>query len=640
MFNSVAARRSMPASVNPWSVPSTLIASIDFVKQPEVLAAATGAPWDVLVVDEAHTLGGRTDRRAAAAAVASCSRHVLLLTATPHCGSEEEFAGLCALGTLAGDDAQTIAIRRTRSDVGLDVSRRVRAARLALTEDERKMHLLLRDYARSVWRERGARSPAARLAMTVLLKRAASSAWALQCSLTQRLRLLGSQEELPDQPPLPFEEGETDSSDSEPPAVLGEPGLDETGRELHLLAELRDAAAVAALAESKLARVATLLRRTSESALVFTEYRDTLNAAVYALATSGPIAVLHGGLSRIERRDAERAFMTGRARVLLATDVASEGLNLHGRCRLVINLELPWNPIRLEQRIGRVDRIGQGRRVHAVHVVGRDTTESYVLDRLAARVRKIRRSLGDAYDARPIPDTLLAAGALGHEALPEPDVPSPAQVFRQRPPAECGDREVCDLLDWARRMDPAADRIPTGPRRGERLPLATVPPRVRARLGLEPGVVLGFQVAAVCATGRTAAGRVVTVHIALAPQAVRGASPSTLVAGVLQLAHAAAAPEATGALEPELDAHRRHAARASARESALLTAATGCDRGPQAAPVQAGLFDRRALNEAVRQLAGREHRRRLHAARLAQFVLERSVEPQVRAEPIFALVLR
>ena len=70
-----------------------------------------------------------------------------------------------------------------------------------------------------------------------------------------------------------------------------------------------------------------------------------------------------------------RQFVSGDARLLLATDAASEGLNLHHRCRLVINLELPWTPVRLEQRIGRVERIGQARRVHAVHLLAAGTCE-------------------------------------------------------------------------------------------------------------------------------------------------------------------------------------------------------------------------------------------------------------------------
>ena len=78
---------------------------------------------------------------------------------------------------------------------------------------------------------------------------------------------------------------------------------------------------------------------------------------------------LHGGLTSRERHENLRRFTNGASRLLLATDAASEGLNLQQRCRLVVNLELPWTPLRLEQRIGRVERIGQTRRVHAVHLL-------------------------------------------------------------------------------------------------------------------------------------------------------------------------------------------------------------------------------------------------------------------------------
>jgi len=96
--------------------------------------------------------------------------------------------------------------------------------------------------------------------------------------------------------------------------------------------------------------------------------------------------VLHGGLSRWERRAAIDAFTTGVSRVLLATDAAGEGLNLHYACRCVVHLEVPWNPVRLEQRIGRVDRIGQPRTVHAFCLVSRHHTERNLLQRLARRV--------------------------------------------------------------------------------------------------------------------------------------------------------------------------------------------------------------------------------------------------------------
>ena len=87
-----------------------------------------------------------------------------------------------------------------------------------------------------------------------------------------------------------------------------------------------------------------------------------------------------------------RAFTTGAADVMIATDAGSEGLNLQGRCRLVVNLELPWNPIRLEQRIGRVDRIGQTRTVHAINLLADGTAERTVLANLLRRIDRIRMS--------------------------------------------------------------------------------------------------------------------------------------------------------------------------------------------------------------------------------------------------------
>jgi superfamily II DNA or RNA helicase len=629
------ARRTAPAHVNPWRMASTAVASIDFVKQPEVLAAAAGAPWDVLIVDEAHSLASGSDRRTAAAALAACARHVVLLTATPHTGSDAEFAALCSVGLLEADAAPTLLIRRTREDVGLETARRTRVSHVTLSAAEGRMHALLREYASAVWRQRGVRSPAACLAMTVLLKRGASSAWALARSVAHRLRLLGTAEEEPAQPVLPFDDpGETDADDTAMPAALGEPGLDEPGRELRLLEGLGDAALAAAASESKLARVSTLLRRTREPAIVFTEYRDTLDAALRALRTHGPVTVLHGGLSRNERREAEAAFNSGRARLLLATDVASEGLNLHRRCRLVINLELPWNPVRLEQRVGRVDRIGQRRRVHALHLVGRDTAERYVFERLADRMRAIRRSLGDTYEGVAFDDSLLAAGALG-TATPDSKDVSPAIAPGSRsPPGDRGERRVCGLLDAVRRLAAAAQRRHAAVRGDDRLPFAIVHPRQRTRLALAPGVVLGFRVVARSAAGTTAASAVVAIHVALPPAALTRARPSTLLDAT------AALRKGTACLAEDIHAHRRYTARATARECALREAASGADGAVDVWPVQPGLFDARAVHRAAQQQEARERRRELHTARLAQLALAACIDESPSVEPLLALVLR
>src|SRR6202011_4016265 len=115
------------------------------------------------------------------------------------------------------------------------------------------------------------------------------------------------------------------------------------------------------------------------------------------LSLDVPFLVLHGGLTPRERASALAAFSGAPRTVLLATDAAGEGLNLHHSCRLVINLELPWNPMRLEQRIGRVDRIGQRRTVHAVHLIAGDTGEPRILARLMARIAQARADI-DAPD--------------------------------------------------------------------------------------------------------------------------------------------------------------------------------------------------------------------------------------------------
>jgi hypothetical protein len=473
--------------------------------------------------------------------------------------------------------------------------------------------------------------------MTVLLKRAASSAWALRRSIDHRLALLGGGEVAPAQATLPFgDPGEGDAADAAIPETLAEPGLDERARELQWLARLAGLAEDAAACETKLSRLQTLLRRAGQPAIVFTEYRDTLDATVRALGALGPVAVLHGGLPRADRREAEQAFTAGSARVLVATDAASEGLNLHARCRLAVNVELPWNPVRLEQRIGRIDRIGQRRRVHAFHLVGCDTAEEHVLARLVARARSIRLALGGD-DETGIADLDLAAGALRF-ATPET---LPASVLAHPPvsvwpPVDGGERAVCELLASVRNLMRRGRSHTSAPRASPRLPLGVGGPRLRRRLSLEPGVVLGFRVDAMAASGRPAASAVIVVHVALGAAAHR-ARPAVLVSAVLQLARLAALDDGVRRLAPDLDAYRQYIARGTARETALLETAAG-DGRPGA--VQAGLFDRRAVHEAARQKRQRECRYRAHAARLEQLALDARIESGTRAEPLFALVLR
>ena len=175
-----------------------------------------------------------------------------------------------------------------------------------------------------------------------------------------------------------------------------------------MLAAILEMARDAARHDSKQHRLGMLLRRARQPAIVFTEYRDTLMQLALTLATHRPL-LLHGGLSPGERRDTIRQFTDGRAGLLLATDAASEGLNLHERCRLVVNLELPWTPLRLEQRSGRVDRIGQPRRVHVIHLVARATAEETTVAALCHRQARAERALHAIDNAAVSEDAVLQA---------------------------------------------------------------------------------------------------------------------------------------------------------------------------------------------------------------------------------------
>ncbi len=159
--------------------------------------------------------------------------------------------------------------------------------------------------------------------------------------------------------------------------------------------------------------------------------------------------MLHGGLGADDRRAALARFTSGDARVLLTTDAAGEGLNLHHRCRLVINVELPWNPNRLEQRIGRVDRLGQTRTVHAIHLVAADTAEEPMLARLTGRIAQIAATLGDA-----------------------PAVLRAARAFRLRSDCRLAHARGAIVLDCCRRLPRDACRAARSPQRPSTSPFS------------------------------------------------------------------------------------------------------------------------------------------------------------------------
>ena len=408
----------LPPGVNPWAVPRVALTSIDFVKRADVIRALEPIVWDLVAFDEAHALSGRSDRATAAELIAGRARRVVAITATPHTGDVPAFHRLCALGRLAADDPMLL-FRRSRADAGLSGGRRVRLLRITPTPAEQMLHRALDAYARRVWRDAPAGSAAAaRLAMIVLARRACSSPASLARSIERRLTLLAGEDPTEFQLRLPLDDVMT-CEDEEPGAELSAPGLPDLDAERRLLERILDLARLAAAGESKLSALSRLLRRSGEPAIVFTEYRDTLERLSAMLPL--PAAHLHGGLTAVERLREVRRFTHGDAHLLLATDAASEGLNLHHRCRLVIHLEIPWTPLRLEQRTGRVDRLGQTRRVHAIGLVSRGTAEESVVEAL------LERSVIAARDAPFGPDA-----SIGHTGLATIDLRAAAASEAQR----------------------------------------------------------------------------------------------------------------------------------------------------------------------------------------------------------------
>ena len=130
-----------------------------------------------------------------------------------------------------------------------------------------------------------------------------------------------------------------------------------------------------------------------ERILIFTESRDTLDYLEKRIQSWGYIiCTIHGGMHLDERIKSEGIFRRGEAQIMIATEAAGEGINLQV-CNLMINYDIPWNPNRLEQRMGRIHRYGQNREVFIFNLVAADTREGQVLTRLFDKLKEIQQAL-------------------------------------------------------------------------------------------------------------------------------------------------------------------------------------------------------------------------------------------------------
>nr|MDQ3420934.1 SWF/SNF helicase family protein [Acidobacteriota bacterium] len=458
-----------------------------------------------------------------------------------------------------------------------------------LSAVERRMHRLLERYTHLVWREAGTRADTrARLAAIILRKRALSSAASLCLSVRRRLLLLGSTPCAEEQQLLLPLHDEDPLDDGLPDSVIGASGLSDVALERSCLEEIAAVADKASRTESKVALLRRLLTRTTEPMIIFTEYRDTLVQLGDIVSRVRPLLLLHGGMTPRERATVRRTFNKSGG-VLLATDAASEGLNLHERCRFVVHFELPWTPARLEQRTGRVDRLGQSRRVHEVMLVARHTCERLVLAPLLRRARTAAARGGSAARKASLTESTVASAVMaGVEAVEDARVDPPdVETLNLRAEAEAAVVE----LDAARRLahaDPAASS-----RHSAGGVVVTT-----GKAGRWGSVLVLVEVGLDRVDGRPVHRQLVPVLVESVPT-----RPSPLSAAVAHLTEEFLASQSSRVCAGAERSCREHLALVAARYRDIVRAVAArehaiVDASPSAARrlVQVGLFDAREAN--------------------------------------------
>jgi len=441
-----------------------------------------------------------TKRYELATKLTAQSEHVLLLTATPHHGDEDKFAHFLRLldpdlfpephrlGKQASEIRNDLfrlgedcpwALRRLKEDLKdmdgarLFPDRHAVTVPFTLNAEEFALYKEVTAYINEfIPQQSGQRSTSAALARTVFQRRLASSACAIHESLKRRLQkqseLLQELEALSPsqrsrrlamlQGRLADAEQEEDDLDEGDRDVLVDQftaaeELDQLRAEIAALKELVEQARRVreAATDSKLQALRQCLDRSQFAELkdgrgkllVFTEHRDTLNYIRSHLGRWGyTTCEIHGGMNPHERKRAQETFRTG-CQICVATEAAGEGINLQF-CHLIINYDMPWNPTRLEQRLGRIHRIGQRDDCYAFNFVatnseaGDSIVEGRILQRLLEKLEVMKRSLeGRVFDV--IGEIL----SLNDINLPE--------MLRD---AAVDPRRLDDYLDQIDRIDP------------------------------------------------------------------------------------------------------------------------------------------------------------------------------------------
>jgi superfamily II DNA or RNA helicase len=459
--------------VNQWLERNRLITSLDLAKRSEILPGLRQVHWDLVIVDEAHRMSAADEshkslRYKLGELLRDTTDHMVLLTATPHKGDPLNFSLFLQL--LDADvyaDVKSIRqamerrrapfyLRRTKEAMvyfperradGTWVAQSIFTKRIPRTVDfqiDGPEFELYRDVTRFVKREsaRAAavdddpRARAVGFLMSLYQRRLASSTYAMRRSLENRARRLEdglkhAQElarqappDLPDPEELEeMEEGERERLEAMLEAITLAGSADQVRQEVQELRRLALQAQTVenAGAEAKLSQLKSLLKKEGffdhpdQRLLLFTEFRDTLDYLVDRLRTWGfRVGFIHGSMksgSRDEpgtRLHAEQQFREGAIQILVATEAAGEGINLQV-CNILFNYDIPWNPNRLEQRMGRIHRYGQRKDCLIFNFVATNTIEGKVLQRLLEKLQEIRDALDDDAVFNVVGEVLPAA---------------------------------------------------------------------------------------------------------------------------------------------------------------------------------------------------------------------------------------
>ena len=453
---------------NVWVENDRVVASVDLAIQNHILPGIEQSQWDLVIFDEAHKLSAyrygaagkidKTKRYKLAEGLAAKTKHLLLMTATPHKGDPENFRLLLTLlddKAFASQAGVESALRQERSPYFLRrtkeamrhfdgrplfLPRHVHTASYELEEHERQLYDAVTDYvsvglAQAEQVEQTQRRNVT-LALIVLQRRLASSLYAVTRSLERRRERLTEELEQAastgrfaqratevgyDPDDDNFDELTTDDE-----AALSGASTARTPEELR--AEIETLGSLIKLAEAtrrrgperKLVELQraiedqTVSDRT-EKILIFTEHRDTLTYLTGKLREQGyHVCNIHGGMKLADRIAAEKEFR-GPAQFMVATEAAGEGINLQF-CRVMINWDLPWNPNRLEQRMGRIHRYGQEYEVNVINLVADDTREGAVMTRLLEKLERMKDALGPDHVYDVIAD-IFEAGQVRLEVL-------------------------------------------------------------------------------------------------------------------------------------------------------------------------------------------------------------------------------